>query len=79
MTAKMGMPRTAAIGSLCGAQGEAGRVLPLTSYSVRLKMFRFIKITMNHRFFVQVKQRRASALNSFEAGPTAALPVDAGA
>ena len=23
-------------------------------------------------------QRRASALNSFEAGPTAALPVDAG-
>ena len=55
VTAKIGMPRTAATGGLCGAQGGAGRVLPLTSYSVPLKMFRFIKITMNQRFFVQVK------------------------
>ena len=52
VTAKTGMPRTAATGSLCGAQGGAGRVLPLTSCSVPLKMFRFIKITMNQRFFV---------------------------
>ena len=55
MTAKIGILYTAATGSLCGAQGGAGRVLPLTLYSVPLKMFRFIKITMNQRFFVWVQ------------------------